>query len=404
MPPVSPLAPRSFPSLPGIAGVRLASLNCGIRYQSRKDLMLMEFSEGTTVAGVFTQSKTASAPIERCKQHLAGGSARGLLVNSGNANAFTGQIGEQAVTQTLARVAGLLGCEPEELFVASTGVIGEPLPYERILQSLPDIHAGLHSASWEDAAQAIMTTDTFAKASTATAQLGGKTVIINGIAKGSGMIAPDMATMLGFLATDADIPAESLQVMLSEITTTTFNAITVDSDTSTSDCVLLFATGQAGNSANADTADFRRALQQVCLQLAQQIVRDGEGASKFVSVDVQGAENNNAARTVAMAIANSPLVKTAIAGEDPNWGRLVMAVGKSGEKADRDRLKIWIGDHLVASNGQRHADYDETRAAAIMKQPDITFKIDLGIGKGHFTTWTCDFTDRYIHINADYRS
>ncbi len=403
MPPLSPLAPASFPSLPPIAGARLASLNCGIRYKTRKDLFLMELAEGTTVAGVFTTSKTASAPVERCKRHLKGGTARGLLVNSGNSNAFTGAIGEQAVTQTLAAAARHLGCEPEELFVASTGVIGEPLPYERILEALPEIHGQLTEDDWEGAALAIMTTDTFPKAATRKARIGGVEVTINGIAKGSGMIAPDMATMLGFIATDAAIPAPLLQDMLSFCNTRTFNAITVDSDTSTSDTALLFATGKAGNPAG-DYTEFQNALYSLMLDLAQQIVRDGEGASKFVTIKIEGAESEIAAKRIGLAIANSPLVKTAIAGEDPNWGRVVMAVGKSGERADRDTLRIWFGPTLVAEKGMVHPAYEEKTVAAYMKGKELEIRVDLGISKGHFTVYTCDFTEGYIKINGDYRS
>lgn len=363
----------------------------------------MAFDEGTTVAGVFTTSKTASAPVERCKLHNKGGVARGLLVNSGNSNAFTGAIGEQAVNQTLAATAKLLGCESEELFVASTGVIGEPLPYDRILEALPNIHAQLAEDDWEGAAQAIMTTDTFPKAATRKAMIGGVEVTINGIAKGSGMIAPDMATMLGFIATDAEIPAPQLQQMLSEFTQTTFNAITVDSDTSTSDTVLLFATGKAGNKAG-DYAEFRTALYSLMLDLSLQIVKDGEGAQKFVTIEVSGADSDAAAKKVAMAIANSPLIKTAIAGEDPNWGRVVMAVGKSGERADRDLLKIWFGETLVAEKGMVNPEYREAVVAQYMKGKEILIRVDLGLGNGRFTAYTCDFTEGYIKINADYRS
>jgi glutamate N-acetyltransferase/amino-acid N-acetyltransferase len=403
MPEISPLAPAEFPTLPPIAGVRLAAMNCGIRYKERKDLLLMECAEGTTVAGVFTTSKTASAPVERCKRHLAGGIARGILVNSGNSNAFTGQIGEQAVNQTLGLTARLLGCEPEELFVASTGVIGEPLPYERMMESLPDLHMQLTEDDWNGAAQAIMTTDTFPKLATRKATIGGVEVTLNGIAKGSGMIAPDMATMLGFLATDAAIPGDALQAMLSRHNAHTFNAITVDSDTSTSDTVLLVATGKAGNPA-ADYAEFERALHDLLLDLALQIVRDGEGASKLVTVRVTGADSDNAAKKIAMAIANSPLVKTAIAGQDANWGRVVMAVGKAGERADRDLLKIWFGELLVAEKGMRSQAYDEAQASKYMKSQEIEIKVDLGLSSGAFTAYTCDFTEGYIKINGSYRS
>jgi glutamate N-acetyltransferase / amino-acid N-acetyltransferase len=301
--------------------------------------------------------------------------------------------------------------------VASTGVIGEPLPYEKIIDALPNATSLLSADAWEDTARAIMTTDTFPKGATRTAKIGDSTVTINGIAKGSGMIAPDMATMLAFIATDAAIPADTLQAMLSQATATTFNAITVDSDTSTSDTVLLFATGQSSESRvqssertslNSElwtlNSDFYHALHSLCLDLAQQIVRDGEGASKFLTVEVTGAESDSAAKAIALSIANSPLIKTAVAGQDPNWGRIVMAVGKSGQRADRDRLKIWIGPHKVAENGMRHPSYDEKSVAAVMQQPEITFRVDLGLGNGRFTAWTCDFTEGYVRINADYRS
>lgn len=403
MPPLSPLAPETYPTLPPIAGVKLGAIASGIRYKNRKDLLLMECAEGTSVAGVFTTSKTASAPVERCKRHLAGGVARGILVNSGNSNAFTGQIGEQAVNQTLGLAAKLIGCEPEELFVASTGVIGEPLPYERIMEALPDLHAQLTEESWQAAAEAIMTTDTFPKIATRKAQMGGVKVTINGIAKGSGMIAPDMATMLGFIATDAAIPAEKLQEILSRCNAKTFNAITVDSDTSTSDTVIVVATGAAQNKAT-DYAAFEAALYDLLLDLALQIVRDGEGARKLVTVKVTGADSDAAAKKIAMAIANSPLVKTAIAGQDANWGRVVMAVGKAGERADRDLLKIWFGDLLVAEKGMRSSSYDEAAASAYMKAEELEIRVDLGLGKGSFTAYTCDLTDGYIAINGSYRS
>lgn len=404
MPTLSPLAPTSYPTLPLIDGVRISALPCGIRYSGRKDLMLMEFIEGTTVAGVFTTSKTASAPVLRSKQHLAGGTARALLVNSGNSNAFTGQAGEMAVSTTLGRVAQLVGCEPEECFVASTGVIGEPLPYEKIMDALPQAYQSLESDSWRGAAEAIMTTDTFPKLTTRTATIGDTRVTINGIAKGSGMIAPDMATMLAFIATDAAIPSETLQQMLSELNEQSFNSITVDSDTSTSDTVLVFATGTAKNNLNDSLDDFKIALQSLLLELAHQIVRDGEGATKFVTVRVDGAESDQAAKRIGMTIANSPLIKTAIAGQDPNWGRVVMAVGKSGEKADRDALKIWFGGTLVAQNGQVHPEYQELVVANYMKREEIEIRVDIGVGHGHATVWTCDFTEQYIRINADYRS
>lgn len=419
MPPLSPLAPKNYPTLPPIAGVKLGAIASGIRYKNRKDLLLMECVEGTSVAGVFTTSKTASAPVERCKRHLAGGVARGILVNSGNSNAFTGQIGEQVVNQTLGLAAKLIGCEAEELFVASTGVIGEPLPYECIMEALPDLHAQLTEDSWQIAAEAIMTTDTFPKIATRKAQIGGAEVTINGIAKGSGMIAPDMATMLGFIATDAAIPAEALQAMLSRCNAKTFNAITVDSDTSTSDTVIVVATGRIqdsgfrGQKKDAESripnpesyyAGFETALYDLLLDLALQIVRDGEGARKLVTVKVTGADSDAAAKKIAMAIANSPLVKTAIAGQDANWGRVVMAVGKAGERADRDLLKIWFGDLLVAEKGMRSSSYDEAAASEYMKREELEIRVDIGLGQGAFTAYTCDLTDGYITINGSYRS
>lgn len=402
--PVSPLAPHEFPELPPVAGCRMASIASGIRYKGRKDFLLMAFEEGTQVAGVFTKSKTAAAPILRSKQHLAGGYARGLIVNSGNANAFTGQLGEQAVTATLARTAEVLGCEQEECFVASTGVIGEPLPYECIMDALPAAKEQLSHSNWKDAADAICTTDTFPKMATRQLEVNGQTVTINGVAKGSGMIAPDMATMLGFIVTDAKVDAGLLQQCLRACTETTFNAITVDSDTSTSDMVLLFATGQSAEIRAAEIGGFKAALHSLMLELAQLIVKDGEGAQKFFAVQVSGAESDDAAKQVAMAIANSPLIKTAIAGEDANWGRVVMAVGKSGEKADRDKLAIRFGDYLLTQNGQRHPEYNEAQISDYMKGRELSLSVDLGVGQGAFTVYSCDLTEGYIRINADYRT
>jgi glutamate N-acetyltransferase/amino-acid N-acetyltransferase len=400
----SPLAPANQPEMPVVPGVWMSAVASGIRYSGRKDLLLMQFAQGTEVAGVFTRSLTAAAPVLRSKQHVQGGAARALVVNSGNANAFTGQMGEKAVTLTCAKAAELVGCEEEECYVASTGVIGEPLPTDKILEGLPIAHQALSDGGWQDAAEAIMTTDTFPKMATRKAKIAGVEVTLNGIAKGSGMIAPDMATMLGFIVTDANIPCEKLQAMLSEVNAHSFNAITVDSDTSTSDMVLLFATAQAEHAADADLSDFKAALASLMLDLAQQIVRDGEGAKKLFSVKVEGAADDNAARTVAMAVANSPLVKTAIAGEDANWGRVVMAVGKAGEKADRDKLTIRFGPHPVAEKGQRHGSYDEAVLSDYMKAQELEIGVDLGIGEGHFTAYSCDLTEGYIRINADYRS
>jgi glutamate N-acetyltransferase/amino-acid N-acetyltransferase len=409
MPPKSPLAPASSPALPPIAGVRLGAAACGIRYAGRTDLCLIAFDPGTTMAGVATRSLTAGAPVEWCRKALPGGRARAVVVNSGNSNAFTGKAGRDSVARTVAAAARLLGCRATEVFVSSTGVIGEPLPDHKIVAALPALAAALKANAWAEAAAAIMTTDTFAKLATATARIGGTTVTINGIAKGSGMIAPDMATMLAYLATDAAIPAPVLQSLLAAANDTTFNAVTVDGDTSTSDTVLLAATGAAGNKRPARAsdpalADFRRALHAVMHDLALQIVRDGEGAQKLVEIAVSGAASARAARRIGFAVANSPLVKTAIAGEDANWGRIVMAVGKSGEKADRDRLAISIGGVRVTARGARVPGYDEAPVVAHVKGREIKIAIDVGVGKGAATVWTCDLTHGYIDINGSYRS
>jgi len=410
MPPKrSPLAPAEAPVLPPIAGARLAALACGIRYKERKDLCLFEFAPGTTIAGVFTRSLTAGAPVDWCKAALKGKSARAFLVNSGNSNAFTGRVGRRAVKLTAGATAKLVGCKPGEVFAASTGVIGEPLPYERIVGAIPDLIEALTPDGWQGAGEAIMTTDTFAKLATRQARIGEVEVTINGIAKGSGMIAPDMATMLAFCATDAAIPAPVLQALLVRGTEKSFNCITVDSDTSTSDTLLLAATGAAGNKRPTRAGDpllreFRAALDDLLLDLALQVVKDGEGASKFVEIAVTGAASAAAARRIALAIANSPLVKTAIAGQDANWGRIVMAVGKSGERADRDKLTIRIGGVLVAKNGGRAPDYDEAPVARHMKGDEIKIEVDIGLAKGRATVWTCDLTHGYIDINGSYRS
>jgi glutamate N-acetyltransferase/amino-acid N-acetyltransferase len=406
----SPLAPDRFPDMPPVAGVRLGAAACGIRYKSRTDLMLAEVAPGATVAGVFTRSLTASAPILWCRKALAGGRARAVVVNSGNSNAFTGKRGMDAVARTVDAASGLIGCRKREVFIASTGVIGEPLPVDKIVAALPKLRADLQDAVWERAAEAIMTTDTFAKGATRTARIGGGTVTINGIAKGSGMIAPDMATMLAFLFTDALIPANVLQRLLVQATARSFNSITVDGDTSTSDTVLLVATGQAqkhpriASAADPRLKDFRAKLEDLMQDLAVQIVRDGEGAQKLVTINVAGARSEAAARRIGLAIGNSPLVKTAIAGEDANWGRIVMAVGKSGEAANRDKLKVAIGGIAVARNGGRVPNYDERPVAAHMKTRDIVIDVDVGVGKGRARVWTCDLTHGYISINAEYRS
>jgi glutamate N-acetyltransferase/amino-acid N-acetyltransferase len=403
------MAPESFPTLAPVDGVRLAARACGVRYQGRVDVMLMAFDEGTEIAGVLTRSLTASAPVEWCRSALAVGRARAVLVNAGNANAFTGAAGVEAVKKTAGAVAETLGCGVEEVYVASTGVIGEPLPYERITGHIESLAGDLSAEAWPLAAEAIMTTDTYPKGATRTAEIDGVRVTLNGIAKGSGMIAPDMATMLAFVATDANLPHVVLQALLAEATDRSFNCITVDSDTSTSDTLLLAATGKAGSPPIGDPSDerlreFRAALLELMTDLAQQIVRDGEGAGKFVTIQVTGADNDRAARRIGLAIANSPLVKTAVAGEDANWGRIVMAVGKAGERAERDHLSIRIGGVEVARDGQRVPDYDEAPVAQHMKGRDISIEVDVGVGEGRGTVWTCDLTHAYIDINAHYRS
>ena len=402
LPAISPLA-VPLPELPPVAGVRFATGEAGIRYRGRTDLFLAEFTPGTQVAGVFTRNKCPGAPIDWCRAALPGGVARALVVNAGNANVFTGQAGRDA-TQTIAQAAaGLIGCAPHEVFLASTGVIGQTLPTERLTAALPALHAKLSPDTIADAARGMMTTDTFPKASTRTADIGGTQVRITGIAKGSGMIAPDMATMLCFVFTDAALPAAVLQPMLAASVDRSFNCITVDADTSTSDTVLLFATGEGGNSAS-DTSDFARALDEVLLDLALMVVRDGEGAQKLVRIDVTGATDDGSARRVALAIANSPLVKTAIAGEDANWGRIVMAVGRAGEPADRDRLAIAVGGVWMARNGTVVEGYDEAPVVAHMRGREIGIAVDLGLGDGRGTAWTCDLTHGYIDINGSYRS
>ncbi|MBK1663733.1 bifunctional ornithine acetyltransferase/N-acetylglutamate synthase [Rhodospirillum rubrum] len=408
---VSPLAPAAFPALPAIAGVDLATHNTGLRYQGRPDLLVVRLAAGSTGAGVFTRSKTRSAPVDWCRRALAagGGAARGLVVNSGNANAFTGSRGIASVERTIASAAMALSCPPEEVFIASTGTIGVPLDDAKITTLIDAIAPSLGTATWFDAATAISTTDTYPKGATRTATIDGVSVTLSGIAKGSGMIAPDMATMLAYVFTDAALPAGVLQDLLTQGVERSFNAITVDGDTSTSDSLMLFATGKAGNAPVQTAIDrrlsgFRKALFALLTDLAHQVVRDGEGATKFVTVTVTGAKSPRAAKRIGLAIANSPLVKTAIAGEDANWGRIVMAVGKSGEEADRDRLEIRIGGHLIAAEGQAVADYDEGPVATHMKGTDVDIAVDLGLGRGKATVWTCDLTHGYIDINADYRT
>jgi glutamate N-acetyltransferase / amino-acid N-acetyltransferase len=409
-PKVSPLAPKSFPSLPPLAGVRLSSGEAGVRYKGRTDVLLAVFSPGTQVAGVFTKSKTASAPVDWCKAHVAAGAARALVVNSGNANAFTGKAGEEGARQVAESAAAIVGCKPSEVFLASNGVIGEPLPATRITKMLGALAEEGAAGGWRAAAEAIMTTDTYPKLATAQAIIDGKRVTINGIAKGSGMIAPDMATMLSFVFTDANLPGAVLQELLTAGVKDSFNAITVDSDTSTSDTLLLFATGKGAHhptiakAADKRLNDFRQKLGTVLLGLALQVVRDGEGAQKLIRIDVTGAESDDAAKRIALSIANSPLVKTAIAGEDANWGRIVMAVGKSGEAADRDKLKISFGSQVVAENGARAVKYNEAAATKAVKGREVEIAVDLGLGKGQSRVWTCDLTHGYIDINGSYRS
>jgi glutamate N-acetyltransferase/amino-acid N-acetyltransferase len=407
---VSPLAPKHVPDMPEIAGMRLATGAAGIKYKGRTDVLLALFDKGTAVAGVLTRSKCPSAPVEWCRAKLKSGKARALVVNSGNANAFTGKTGREAVAFTAKLASEAAGCKPAEVFLASTGVIGEPLPAQRFEGVMEHLVRDAATGRFHEAAKAIMTTDTFPKVATARVKLGDATVTINGIAKGAGMIAPDMATMLSFVFTDAPIAAPALQAMVSAEVVDTFNAVTVDGDTSTSDTLLVFATGAAPGAPKIAKANdpklkaFRAALAQVLANLAEQVARDGEGARKLVEVIVEGAVSKTSARRIARAIANSPLVKTALAGEDANWGRVVMAVGKAGEPADRDRLSIWFGDTRVAHKGARDPAYDEAQVSAYMKSPEITLRVALGMGKARDRILTCDLTKEYVAINGDYRS
>ena len=402
---ISPLAPASFPKLPIISGVTFATAAAGIKYAGRTDVMLASIAAGSTVAGVFTRSATSAACVLDCQSKMGGDMSQGaaILVNSGNANAFTGNAGQASVDRICAAVALGLGVPASAVFTSSTGVIGEVLPDHKITECIDALAGSLGEDALENAAKAIMTTDTYAKGSTASVEINGKTVKISGIAKGSGMVAPDMATMLVYIFTDAKIAQPDLQALLADLTDKTFNCITIDSDTSTSDALICTATG-ASSADVSGNPDFAQALGQVMLDLAHQVVKDGEGATKFVAVEVTGAASDGDARLVAMSIANSPLVKTAIAGEDPNWGRIVMAVGKSGAKADRDRLSIWFGPHLVAENGWVAKTYTEDAGASYMKQSELVIRTDLGIGGAKTTVWTCDLTHGYIEINADYRS
>jgi glutamate N-acetyltransferase/amino-acid N-acetyltransferase len=413
---VSPLAPTAgFPAFPQIGGVRFSAAEAGVKYRGRLDVMLAEITPGSAVAGVFTRSSTRSAPVLDCQAKLALLAERGeadkgfaILVNSGNSNAFTGAVGVEAVKTTTNAVATAMDIPEGHVFTASTGVIGVPLPADRIVAAIDTLKSGLAADKGEQAARAIMTTDTFPKGSVAEVEIDGRPVRIAGFAKGSGMIAPDMATMLVYIFTDAAVSQTDLQKMVSAYNKDTFNAITVDSDTSTSDSLMVVATGASGavvgGPGSATGKAFGAALRQVMLELAHLVVKDGEGATKFVEIEVTGATSSANARKVAIAIANSPLVKTAIAGEDPNWGRIVMAVGKSGAPADRDRLTIRFGDILVAENGWVSPDYTEEAGAAYFKKPELKISTDLGLGNGVSTVWTCDFTKRYIEINADYRS
>lgn len=410
-PPVSPLAPPGgFPDLPAIAGADFAAVEAGIRYQGRRDVMLARLAPGTVIAGAFTRSQTRSAAVLDCQAKIGQPAAAGaaFLVNSGNSNAFTGARGAAAVDALAGAVGERLDLPPGRVFTASTGVIGEPLAEERIIDKLDALIAGLAPEGLRDAAEAIMTTDTYPKGAGAEITIEGRPVRIAGIAKGSGMIAPDMATMLVFIFTDAGIPQKGLQSMVTRLTERTFNCTTVDGDTSTSDTLLVAATGQSGVEISdmraAPARAFEKALHGVMLDLAHQVVRDGEGATKFVEIVVSGARDDADAKRCALAIANSPLVKTAFAGEDPNWGRIVMAVGKSGAAADRDRLSIWLGDIPVATNGAVDPTYCESKGAAYMKLCELEVSVDLGLGRGRATVWTCDLTQRYVEINADYRS
>lgn len=408
--PVSPLAPARFPTLPRIAGAEFAAAEAGVKYQNRKDVMLVRLAPGTVMAGAFTKSSTRSGCVRDCQAKLAtrvpAGAGAAIIVNSGNSNAFTGAVGDKAVAEVTGGVAAALGIPASRVFSSSTGVIGEPLPFEKITAQIPALVAGLTEDAVEFAAHAIMTTDTFPKGATATVKGDGGDIVISGIAKGSGMIAPDMATMLVYIFTDAKISQSALQKMVSRNVDATFNSITVDSDTSTSDTLLVAATGQSAAAPvqGAVAKAFEGALTDVMRDLAHQVVRDGEGATKFVEVRVTGAANEADAYRVAKSIADSPLVKTAVAGEDPNWGRIVAAIGKSGAMADRDRLTIKFGDILVAQKGWRNPKYREEEGAAYMKQPELVIAVDLGLGRAKRSIWTCDLTSRYIEINADYRS
>lgn len=409
---ISPLAPETYAEMPPIEGLRIGTAAAGIKYKGRTDVMMMVLDAPASIAGVFTRSKCPSAPVDFCRENLRGGSVRAIVVNSGNANAFTGRKGRETTAMTAVAAAEAIGCKTSEVFLASTGVIGEPLDAGRFAHLLADIAAAAAAGRWRDAADAIMTTDTYPKLATRRIEIGGVAVTLNGIAKGAGMIAPDMATMLSFLATDAAITPGALQSLLGAVVEPSFNSVTVDSDTSTSDTLLLVATGAAAargcpeiaDPADLRLADFRAALADLLLDLARQVARDGEGARHEIQVTVDGAVSDASAKRIALSIANSPLVKTAVAGEDANWGRVVMAVGKAGEPADRDRLAIFFGEVRVALAGERDPDYSEAAAAAAMRQQIVPIRVDLGLGKGRWTVYGCDLTKEYVEINGDYRS
>lgn len=401
---VSPLAPKLYPELPVLDGVRLSSIEAGIKYKGRKDLCIIAFERPSEIAGVFTKSKCPSAPVDWCRKHLANSHVNAIVVNSGNANAFTGLLGEEATSQTAEAAAKAFGIEPESVFLASTGVIGEPLDASGFYERIEMAKAVLKDDGWHEAAQAIMTTDTYPKLATKSFEIDGRSFKLNGIAKGSGMIAPDMATMLSFLVTDCPIDKKTLQKALSKVVKTTFNAVTVDSDTSTSDTVLLVSSSDEEKISEKKLKPFKNALNDVMHELAMLMVRDGEGATKQVCINVTGAKSKSSARKIAKSIANSPLVKTAVAGEDANWGRIVMAVGKAGEPADRDKLTIAFGDILVAECGERVPDYSEDAASRVMQRENIDIHVDIGLGNGAAKVWTCDLTKEYVAINGDYRS
>lgn len=404
---MSPFA-GPFPQMPVIEGVRLSVANSGMRY-TRNDLLLVEMPENTAVAGVFTKNSMPGAPVDWCKSILYGGKARALIVNAGISNVFTGKAGALVVKNTAQNVANILGCQKDEVFVSSTGVIGELPDEKKLIAKLPELKSKLSPTAWEDGVRAIMTTDTFPKAATKKAKIGNTEVNINGFIKGSGMIAPDMATMLGYIFTDASISSEILQSLLSEDVKYSYNCMSVDSDTSTSDTILVFATGKrqhppVARSSDPILDDFRKKLREVNVELAKLVAKDGEGISKFVTIKVKDATSYDSARIIGLSIANSPLVKTALAAGDPNWGRIIMGIGKSGQKADRDKTSIWIGDTLIAMNGAKHPEYIESKVAEYMKGKEIEIVVSVGVGNSDATVWTCDLTHEYVSINADYRS